>query len=124
MEVHLGCCGSVGGMPLLDRHPLTVRKAEAATEPYFLAASHVDDFTTSSKAFIANIAMNNSQFRKLVLDTPAHQSSAADSKPTLGATSKRDGVPSALGSRMRSSIPMTPYVSPCHKSKNVLTIDI
>lgn len=56
--------------------------------------------------------MNNSQFRKLVLDTPARQpSSSADSKPALGATPRRDGAPSALGSRMRSSIPMTPYVT-------------
>ncbi|KAF8852525.1 hypothetical protein BDZ45DRAFT_659160 [Acephala macrosclerotiorum] len=52
--------------------------------------------------------MNNSQFRKLVLDTPARQANAS-SPP--GATSSRNGVgatPSALGSRMRSSIPMTP----------------
>jgi hypothetical protein len=55
--------------------------------------------------------MNNSQFRKLVLDTPARQANAASQSE---GQSSRNGVaatPSALGSRMRSSIPMTPYVS-------------
>ncbi|KAG0650764.1 hypothetical protein D0Z07_2333 [Hyphodiscus hymeniophilus] len=53
--------------------------------------------------------MNNTQFRKLVLDTPARQPGSGESKSTLGATPRRDGAtPSALGSRMRSSIPMTP----------------
>ncbi|TVY82990.1 hypothetical protein LSUE1_G003125, partial [Lachnellula suecica] len=53
--------------------------------------------------------MNNNQFRKLVHDTPARQpssSSPSDSKPS--ATSRNGATPSALGSRMRSSIPMTP----------------
>ncbi|KAE8441445.1 hypothetical protein EG329_004938 [Mollisiaceae sp. DMI_Dod_QoI] len=53
--------------------------------------------------------MNNSQFRKLVLDTPARQANA--SSPPGAGQSSRNGVgatPSALGSRMRSSIPMTP----------------
>ncbi|KAJ8064231.1 hypothetical protein OCU04_006579 [Sclerotinia nivalis] len=53
--------------------------------------------------------MNNQQFRKLVLDTPARQVAAGDKKSSIGATPRRDGAtPSALGSRMRSSIPMTP----------------
>jgi len=57
------------------------------------------------------VIMNNSQFRKLVLDTPARQAGSGESKSTLGATPSRNGAtPSALGSRMRSSIPMTPYV--------------
>jgi RED-like protein N-terminal region len=56
--------------------------------------------------------MNNSQFRKLVLDTPARQS-GLEKSGNLGTAPKRDGtVPLALGSRMRSSIPMTPYVWP------------
>ncbi|KUJ18575.1 uncharacterized protein LY89DRAFT_642948 [Mollisia scopiformis] len=53
--------------------------------------------------------MNNSQFRKLVLDTPARQANA--SSPPAEGQSIRNGVsatPTALGSRMRSSIPMTP----------------
>jgi hypothetical protein len=57
--------------------------------------------------------MNNQQFRKLVLDTPARQSANSETPKTLGATPRRDGAmgpPAALGSRMRSSIPMTPYV--------------
>ncbi|APA08352.1 hypothetical protein SS1G_13283 [Sclerotinia sclerotiorum 1980 UF-70] len=53
--------------------------------------------------------MNNQQFRKLVLDTPARQASTGDKNSSIGATPRRDGsIPSALGSRMRSSIPMTP----------------
>ncbi|OBT75944.1 hypothetical protein VF21_05790 [Pseudogymnoascus sp. 05NY08] len=52
--------------------------------------------------------MNNQQFRKLVLDTPARQSLNGDNKATLSATPRRDGGATALGSRMRSSIPMTP----------------
>ncbi|KAH0551383.1 hypothetical protein GP486_007401, partial [Trichoglossum hirsutum] len=49
--------------------------------------------------------MNNAQFRRLVLDTPAKQTSGSE-KSTVDATPKRDGV--TLGSKMRSSIPMTP----------------
>ena len=53
--------------------------------------------------------MNNSQFRKLVLDTPARQTGSGEIRGTIGATPLRDGAAtSALGSRMRSSIPMTP----------------
>ncbi|MCJ1281854.1 hypothetical protein MMC26_001177 [Xylographa opegraphella] len=49
--------------------------------------------------------MNNQQFRRLVLDTP----SAASRKDGPAATPRQDGAtPSTLGSRMRSSIPMTP----------------
>ncbi|MCJ1394303.1 hypothetical protein MMC18_007181 [Xylographa bjoerkii] len=49
--------------------------------------------------------MNNQQFRRLVLDTPSTKS-IKDGPP---ATPRRDGAtPSTLGSRMRSSIPMTP----------------
>ncbi|MCJ1402364.1 hypothetical protein MMC11_005584 [Xylographa trunciseda] len=49
--------------------------------------------------------MNNQQFRRLVLDTP----SSTSSKDGPAATPRRGGAtPSALGSRMRSSIPMTP----------------
>jgi hypothetical protein len=44
--------------------------------------------------------MNNAQFRKLVLDTPARAKNANDKPTTQNATS--------LGSKMRSSIPMTP----------------
>jgi len=53
--------------------------------------------------------MNNSQFRKLVLDTPARQAGFGEGRGAFAATPGRDGAaPSALGSRMRSSIPMTP----------------
>ena len=51
--------------------------------------------------------MNNQQFRKLVLDTPARQ--RLNSDKTTGATTRRDGAATTLGSRMHSSIPMTPY---------------
>ena len=51
--------------------------------------------------------MNNQQFRRLVLDTPTARH-ASDSNE-VGATPRGVGAtPSALGSRMRSSIPMTP----------------
>ncbi|KAK4697795.1 hypothetical protein P7C71_g320, partial [Lecanoromycetidae sp. Uapishka_2] len=49
--------------------------------------------------------MNNTQFRRLVLDTPTASKSnehAVSSTPRVG------GATPALGSRMRSSIPMTP----------------
>ncbi|KAK3175040.1 hypothetical protein OEA41_002286 [Lepraria neglecta] len=49
--------------------------------------------------------MNNTQFRRLVLDTPA---AAKSNDGTVGATPHRGGATPALGSRMRSSIPMTP----------------
>ncbi|KAL9023883.1 MAG: hypothetical protein Q9196_006905, partial [Gyalolechia fulgens] len=52
--------------------------------------------------------MNNSQFRRLVMDTPS-----TVHKIDRGATDTSGGgrpgaTPTALGSRMRSSIPMTP----------------
>ncbi|TGO58146.1 hypothetical protein BCON_0058g00290 [Botryotinia convoluta] len=48
-------------------------------------------------------------FRKLVLDTPARKAGTGDKSSSIGATPRRDGAtPPALGSRMRSSIPMTP----------------
>ncbi|KAL8703764.1 MAG: hypothetical protein Q9201_003062 [Fulgogasparrea decipioides] len=51
--------------------------------------------------------MNNSQFRRLVLDTP---STAPKGNGSSNATSgsKPAATPTALGSRMRSNIPMTP----------------
>ncbi|PMD51601.1 uncharacterized protein K444DRAFT_543824 [Hyaloscypha bicolor E] len=61
--------------------------------------------------------MNNSQFRKLVLDTPARQGSS--SSPSDKTTQSRNGAtPSALGSRMRSSIPMTPRTVAGYSSSN------
>lgn len=71
--------------------------------------------------FISAI-MNNQQFRRLVLDTPSASNRANKASP-VDETSPRQvaGVAGAtpralaLGSRMRSSIPMTPYVTPsCH----------
>ncbi|KAI9701836.1 MAG: hypothetical protein M1836_001180 [Candelina mexicana] len=47
--------------------------------------------------------MNNTQFRKLVLDTPTARPASKD-----GVASTPRATPAALGSRMRSSIPMTP----------------
>ncbi|RDL34792.1 Uncharacterized protein BP5553_07920 [Venustampulla echinocandica] len=60
--------------------------------------------------------MNNSQFRKLVLDTPARQSSS--SSPS--GTQSKNGVQNtpALGSRMRNSIPMTPRTVGGYSSSN------
>ncbi|KAL2073989.1 hypothetical protein VTL71DRAFT_7767 [Oculimacula yallundae] len=60
--------------------------------------------------------MNNSQFRKLVLDTPARQASA--SSPTDKPAQRNGATPSALGSRMRSSIPMTPRTIAGYSSTN------
>ncbi|KAL8930792.1 MAG: hypothetical protein Q9208_000333 [Pyrenodesmia sp. 3 TL-2023] len=52
--------------------------------------------------------MNNSQFRRLVNDTPS-TTRRADGGPTGGSGGARpSATPTALGSRMRSSIPMTP----------------
>ena len=52
--------------------------------------------------------MNNTQFRRLVLDPPT---AAKSNDGTVGLTPHRGGATPALGSRMRSSIPMTPYVT-------------
>lgn len=58
--------------------------------------------------------MNNTQFRRLVLDTPTVKPNG--STDALAATPRRDGAPqAALGSRLRSSIPMTPYVLAPHR---------
>ncbi|KAI9810334.1 MAG: hypothetical protein M1827_006301 [Pycnora praestabilis] len=52
--------------------------------------------------------MNNNQFRRLVLDTP-NAGSGGSSTNGSAATPRREGAsPATLGSRMRSSIPMTP----------------
>ncbi|KAI4195536.1 MAG: hypothetical protein LQ346_003406 [Caloplaca aetnensis] len=52
--------------------------------------------------------MNNSQFRRLVNDTP-RVTQKADGEPTGASSSARpSATPTALGSRMRPSIPMTP----------------
>ena len=52
------------------------------------------------------ISMNNSQFRRLL---DISNTSTANNQRTANATPKRDGlVAAALGSRIRSSIPMTP----------------
>ncbi|PVH74962.1 hypothetical protein DL98DRAFT_499000 [Cadophora sp. DSE1049] len=60
--------------------------------------------------------MNNSQFRKLVLDTPARQ--ASSSSPPEKTAQRNGATPSALGSRMRSSIPMTPRTIAGYSSTN------
>ncbi|KAL8797720.1 MAG: hypothetical protein Q9195_000072 [Heterodermia aff. obscurata] len=49
--------------------------------------------------------MNNTQFRRLVLDTPGP---ASGRNGDLAEKTTRGGITPALGSRMRSSIPMTP----------------
>ncbi|KAF4609821.1 hypothetical protein G7Y89_g15802 [Cudoniella acicularis] len=60
--------------------------------------------------------MNNNQFRKLVLDTPARQAQSSSSP----SESKKNGPSAtpALGSRMRSSIPMTPRSIAGYSSSN------
>lgn len=58
--------------------------------------------------------MNNEQFRRLILDqTPARdkdQSPNGSSPRQQGKSAVGGATPGVLGSRMRSSIPMTPYV--------------
>jgi len=50
--------------------------------------------------------MNNKEFRQLVLDTPQRPQ---DGSSAVAATPR--ATPGSLGSRMRSSIPMTPSVT-------------
>ena len=50
--------------------------------------------------------MNNTQFRRLVLDTPTAPKTKESS---MGSNLQSGGATPALGSRMRSNIPMTPY---------------
>ncbi|KAI9886367.1 MAG: hypothetical protein M1823_001821 [Watsoniomyces obsoletus] len=54
--------------------------------------------------------MNNSQFRRLVLDTPRAKPGNDNTSKPISTPGRKDGVvPSgALGSKLRSSIPMTP----------------
>ncbi|RAH49015.1 uncharacterized protein BO95DRAFT_382508 [Aspergillus brunneoviolaceus CBS 621.78] len=56
--------------------------------------------------------MNNDQFRRLVLDTPTSSSSSSNTNKNARTTTNPGATPSpsaaALGSRLRSSIPMTP----------------
>lgn len=53
--------------------------------------------------------MNNTQFRRLVLDTPTASKTEENS---MGSKLQSGGAIPALGSRMRSNIPMTPYCDP------------
>src|SRR2546423_1187934 len=48
--------------------------------------------------------MNNQQFRRLLVDSSSKSGDGSGSSPKPGATPS-----AALGSRSRSSIPMTPY---------------
>ena len=59
--------------------------------------------------------MNNQQFRRLILDNKTSKSSDSASRKDVAAT------PSSLGSRARSSIPMTPYILSIPISSNNLT---
>ena len=53
--------------------------------------------------------MNNTQFRRLVLDTPT---ASKTEEHSMGSKLQSGGAMPALGSRMRSNIPMTPYCDP------------
>ena len=53
--------------------------------------------------------MNNTQFRRLVMDTPTASKAEENS---IGSKLQSGGAIPALGSRMRSNIPMTPYCGP------------
>ena len=53
--------------------------------------------------------MNNTQFRRLVLDTPTAPKSKEIS---MGSKLQGGGATPALGSRIKSNIPMTPYRNP------------
>ena len=57
--------------------------------------------------------MNNTQFRRLVLDTPTAPKSRENPS---GSKLHSGGATPALGSRMRSNIPMTPYLNPTFRS--------
>ena len=57
------------------------------------------------------VTMNNAQFRRLVVDTPDAKAGLNVNVNAQSSTPRRDGVSSAaLGSRLRSNIPMTPWV--------------
>ncbi|TVY86813.1 hypothetical protein LAWI1_G008538 [Lachnellula willkommii] len=62
--------------------------------------------------------MNNNQFRKLVLDTPARQASSSSPSDIKSTPARNGATPSALGSRMRSNIPMTPRTISGYSSTN------
>ena len=66
--------------------------------------------------------MNNTQFRRLVLDTPAAFESQG--KSVASKLHRADSTPS-LGSRTRSNIPMTPYCYPTLPTYNhPLSVDL
>ncbi|KAL8950253.1 MAG: hypothetical protein Q9222_003697 [Ikaeria aurantiellina] len=49
--------------------------------------------------------MNNTQFRRLVLDTPTASHSSNGATSTSTNATRPQATPSALGSRMRSNVP-------------------
>lgn len=66
--------------------------------------------------------MNNEQFRRLLFDNDqaskpkgasqtGHSPTGDNASPKRGSSGGQTRAPATLGSRMRSSIPMTPYVS-------------
>lgn len=61
--------------------------------------------------------MNNSQFSKLVSDTP--KQAQQNGTPMHSTMQRATPSVSALGSRLRSSIPMTPYDNQAFKVVNV-----
>lgn len=64
-------------------------------------------------------AMNNEQFRRLLADTSSTSKSGGKSSSSPRNAAAGGATPGAmLGSRMRSSIPMTPYVSNIPRSQS------
>lgn len=59
--------------------------------------------------------MNNEQFRRLLVNNNTNnstQKAGSSISPSQNASRGGGATPALLGSRMRSSIPMTPYVFP------------
>ena len=71
-----------------------------------------------NKSIVARPSMNNEQFRRLVFDNPSTTSSVRKERGSVGPPRHQNedlaiggtSRTTALGSRIRSSIPMTPYV--------------
>ena len=63
--------------------------------------------------------MNNTQFRRLLLDTPTAPKSKENS---MASKIQARGATPALGSRMTSNIPMTPYCNPNHATNSLLQV--
>lgn len=94
-----------GGSPGTSTPPCT---PEFASQPAVLGSSSAP---TASATDPHITAMNNHQFRRLLVESPGPSDGNGDSSTKSPAAPSRGAV---LGARKSASIPMTPFVLPLH----------